>query len=68
MIVYNMLMSRLKSEIRLNIKLRINDDKKNIVELWIILKTKYRVYINNFRLKLSYKLSSILMNIYNNNI
>ena len=33
MIVYDMLMSGLKPEIYLNIKLYINDDKKNTVKL-----------------------------------
>jgi len=32
-IVYNMLMSGLRSKIRLNIKLHINNDKKNVAEL-----------------------------------
>ena len=68
MIVYDILMSGLKPKIRLNIKLRIDDDKKNVVELWITLEAKYRIHASDFRLELSCKLSSILMDIYNNDI
>ena len=67
-IVYDMLMSGLKPEIRLNIKLRIDNDKKNVVELWTALEAEYRTHASNLRLKLFCKLSSILMDIFNNDI
>ena len=63
-----MLISGLKPEIHLNIKLRINDNKKNVAKLWTALETKYKTHVSDFRLELSRKLSSILMNTYNNNI
>ena len=66
--VYDILMIELKSDIHQNIKFWINNNEKNTAELWITLKTEYRIHISNFKLELFNKFLFILMNIYNNNI
>ena len=66
--VYDILMTELKSDICQNIKLWINDDKKNVTELWTILKAEYRTHASNFKFELFNKLLFILMNIYNTDI
>ena len=63
-----MLMTELKSDICQNIKLWINDDEKNMTELWIALEAEYRAHASDFRLELFNKLLSISMNIYSTNI
>ena len=62
--VYDMLITELKSDICQNIKLQIDDDEKNVTELWIALKAEYRIHASNFRFELFNKLLSISMNIY----
>ena len=66
--IYDMLMTELKSNIHQNIKLWINDDEKNVTELWIILKAEYRTHASDLRLELFNKLLSISMNIYDTDI
>ena len=66
--VYNMLITELKSNICQNIKFQINNDEKNMTELWITLKAEYRIHASNFKLELFNKFSSILMNIYDTDI
>src|SRR6266487_4061453 len=66
--VYDMLMTGLKSDIRQNIKLRIDDDEKNAAELWIALEAEYRAHASDLRLELSNKLSSISMDTYGTDI
>ena len=61
-------MTELKSDICQNIKLWINNNEKNMTELWTILKAEYKTHASNLRLKLFNKFLSILMNIYDTDI
>ena len=67
-VVYNMLMTELKSDIHQNIKLQINNDEKNTAKLWITSKAEYRIYTSDFKFKLFNKFLSISINIYNTDI
>ena len=51
-ILFNMLLSALKSTVHQIIKDWINENNKNAAELWTVLKTEYKTHITDTRLEL----------------
>ena len=67
-ILFDMLLSVLKSMIRQIIKNWIDENSKNAAELWTALETEYKTHTADTRLELVQKFSTISMNDYNKDV